>query len=138
MGLGRAKARKNQTNQNCCYCSTVASIASPSITMKFWKRYELKKVTQKTIKMSSFNVNTYSGQMALHFRFRVSDLKQIMEALHLPTARTRRRRCYCDNISSCCIVLKRISSLCTWMDMEETLGMGSTAIREVFWKTTDT
>ena len=142
-GIGRAKSRKKKRLR--IFALALSSTASPRITMKLWKRYKNAKkdvklinMRQKTIKSSSFNVNTYCDKMALHdFRFKVSDLKKIMELLHLPTARTRRRRYYCDKITSCCIVLKRLSSPCTWMDMEETFGMRSCALSEVFWECTE-
>ena len=130
------------------YGAFVAGMMSnTSLMMKVWlynkhkhsrRDVELLFVRKDLIHSTTFNIGAYSDCMSLHdFRFRVTDIPKIASVLNLPNGRTRRRGYVCDEITSCCIVLKRMSSPCNWMDLELLFGMSSCCLSEIFWETVE-
>lgn len=139
--IGRAEAR--QKKRMATFAAALGSTASSGMKILLYERYKSarKDVQQiemrsRIIKTCTFNINNYSEFMSLHdFRFKVTDLPKIADLLHLPNSVTKRRRYRCDSITSCCIVLKRLSSPSNWKDLETTFGMASPMLSEIFWET---
>ena len=48
--------------------------------------------------------------------------------------RAKRNRYFCDDITACCIVLRRLSSCSNWYDLETTFSLHYSAFREAFWE----
>ena len=142
-GIGRATARKRRRLKT--FVVAMGIRVSPIVKVRLFQRYrhasrDVHKINLRKNHISSamFDIRTYSDHLSLHdFRFRVTDITKISPLLHLPNGKTRRRGYVCNDITSCCIVLKRLSSPCNWMDLEVVFGIPSPALSEIFWETVE-
>ena len=89
----------------------------------------------KEISIATFNLNALSDEKCLSlFRFKKSKVPVIMNLMGWTTGVTSRNKYLCYSITATCILLRRLSYPCRWVDLEKFFGMHSSALSEVFYE----
>ena len=138
--VGRVLAKRKRRIKLLLY--GVQEDASMGILMYAWicvqvVRADLRNINLRSLLIHSatFNLNYYSEEQILHdFLFRKADVGRVRAFMSWTEGRTKRSRYFFDAITVCCIVLRRLSSSCTWYDLEPVFGMRYSALSEVFWE----
>lgn len=81
----------------------------------------------------TFYISMYFDHIPLHyFCFRVSDIRKTGPVLHVANGKIWRRGYVCDELTSGCMALKRMSFPYNWMYLEVKFGFPSSALSEIF------
>lgn len=89
----------------------------------------------RSVASTTFNINSLSTKRCLTlFRFRPSQIINVSALTGWISGRTKHSRYKVPSFTATCIMLRRLSSLTRWVDMEPMFGMRSSALSEVFWE----
>jgi len=138
--IGAAVSRTKRRRET--FHRSLLTTASPIMQFHAYQklkrtRQDVRKINLRSLQVSSatFNLNSYSDHDALsEFRFRTREIGRIAEVMGWHGGLTKRSRYRCDNITACCIVLRKLATPCRWYDLETTFGMRSSKMSEVFWE----
>lgn len=124
------------------FSATISGSPSPTISLKFYHPYKTAKNEVELIMSGrKRSVLQYFTWIVILHPSTIINLdselffQKLSHHLHLSFRRITFRRYYCDKIKSCWIVLKILSSTCTWIFIEETFGIKSLALSKMFWDT---
>ena len=93
------------------------------------------KERKQHMKSINFNLNAYSNEECLkQFRFFPAEIKKVSDIIGFSGGCTARSRYACDQLTPCCIILRRLAAPCRWLDLEPIFGMRLSVLSEVFWE----
>ena len=93
------------------------------------------RMRKETITGTTFNLNIFSEEQCLtDFRFRKSDIGRVASNIGWNIDRTNRNRYRCDAIVAFCVMMKRLSSACTWYELEVCFGKRISNLSEIYWE----
>ena len=98
-------------------------------------KWDLLKVRARSLLITSnrFNLNGFSNQESLrNFRFLPFEIPKIAKLMAYNQSRTTRNGYQSDPITTCCIVLRKLSCPTRWSDVEILFGMHASALSEIF------
>jgi hypothetical protein len=107
------------------------------------EQIELQNTMRCRIAMSSFNINVLSDEECLvKYRFTRNDIGFISKLIpwdscldHRGRMRTTRRRYRIDTVEATAILLRRLSTVSRWVDVEGEFGKHSACLAEIFYHT---
>lgn len=86
-----------------------------------------------------FNLSIFSEQESLsRFRFRKAQIATVADVYGWTACRAVRNRFRCDVITTTCVLLHRLTSLCRWRDVEFLFKMHDSSLSEAFWEVIET
>lgn len=98
-------------------------------------RNDISLILQRSISISNytFNINVFSSEECVReFRFRPSEINEVMKQTGWVAESTKRNRYACNPYTATCILLRRLAYPCRWKDLEFMFGMHASHMSEVF------